>query len=154
MKSMFRTFKRIINEMASAEPRESRHLQLAVAVLLHEARRADYDEGSDETDVGEAALIDLFGVAPNEARELLAHGRERAGQERSFYAPLTTIKRDFGPEMRARLIEHLWRISFADGQLNLYEDHYVRKIAHLLYVPHTDSMLARNRARDAVLSRS
>ena len=28
-----------------------------------------------------------------------------------------------------------------------YEDHYVRKIAHLLYVPNTQSMLARNRAR-------
>ena len=48
---------------------------------------------------------------------------------------------------RIRLIEHLWRISFADAQLNLYEDHYVRKIAHLLHVPNTDSMLARNRAK-------
>jgi uncharacterized tellurite resistance protein B-like protein len=35
----------------------------------------------------------------------------------------------------------------ADGRLDYYEDHYVRKIAHLLYVPNTDSMLARNRAR-------
>ena len=38
-------------------------------------------------------------------------------------------------------------VAFADGQLNLYEDHYVRKIAHLLYVSNTESMLARNRAR-------
>jgi len=45
------------------------------------------------------------------------------------------------------LVEHLWRISFVDGELSLYEDHYVRKIAHLLYVPNTQSMLARNRAR-------
>jgi len=39
-------------------------------------------------------------------------------------------------------------VSFADGELSLYEDHYVRKIAHLLYVPNIQSMLARNRARD------
>jgi len=26
-------------------------------------------------------------------------------------------------------------------------DHYVRKVAHLLYVPNTQTMLARNRAR-------
>lgn len=48
---------------------------------------------------------------------------------------------------RVRLVEHLWRVTFADGRLDYYEDHYVRKIAHLLYVPNTDSMLARNRAR-------
>ena len=35
----------------------------------------------------------------------------------------------------------------AEGGLDLYEDHYVRKIAHLLYVPNTQTMLARNRAR-------
>jgi len=38
-------------------------------------------------------------------------------------------------------------VSFADGELSLYEDHYVRKIAHLLYVPNIQSMLARNCAR-------
>ena len=48
---------------------------------------------------------------------------------------------------RIRLVEHLWRVAFSDGQLNLYEDHYVRKIADLLYVSNTESMLARNRAR-------
>ena len=48
---------------------------------------------------------------------------------------------------RVRLVEHLWRVAFATGGLDPHEDHYVRKIAHLLYVPNTDSMLARNRAR-------
>jgi len=57
------------------------------------------------------------------------------------------IKRDFSPEERVRLVEHLWRVAYADGRLDPHEDHYVRKIAHLLYVPNTQSMLARNRAR-------
>ncbi|MGQ0752347.1 MAG: TerB family tellurite resistance protein [Betaproteobacteria bacterium] len=40
----------------------------------------------------------------------------------------------------------MWRIAYADGKLDPYEDHYVRKIAHLLYVPNTECMLARGRA--------
>jgi uncharacterized tellurite resistance protein B-like protein len=56
-------------------------------------------------------------------------------------------KREFSMPERVRLVEHLWRVTFADGRLNLYEDHYVRKIAHLLYVPNTRSVLARNRGR-------
>ena len=122
-------------------------LQLAVAVLLHEARRADYAEGSDESAPAEQALAEIFGLEPRESAGLLAQGRERAQQLTSFYAPVSVVKREFSMEERIRLIEHLWRITFADGRLDLYEDHYVRKIAHLLYVPNTQSMMARNRAR-------
>ena len=132
-----------------APPLEAHSLKVAVAVLIHEARRADYDEAHlRESDAGVAALRDLFGLDPNDAAKLLAEGREKAQHLTSFYAPVTVIKRDYSMPDRIRLIEHLWRVSFADGLLNPYEDHYVRKIAHLLYVPNTDSMLARNKARD------
>ena len=126
----------------------SRHeLQLAVAVLLHEARRADYAEHGKEAAAAETALADLFGLEPQECTTLLEEGRLKAAQLTSFYAPVSAVKREFSMEDRIRLVEHLWRISFAEGGLHWYEDHYVRKIAHLLYVPNTQSMLARNRAR-------
>ena len=122
-------------------------LEIAVAVLVHEARRADYDEADrKESDAGITALRDLFGLDAPGAGQLLAHGREKAQHLTSFYAPVTVIKRDYSMPQRVRLVEHLWRIVFADGLLNPYEDHYVRKIAHLLYVPNTQSMVARNRA--------
>ena len=126
---------------------ERRHLQVAVAALLHEASRADYHQGDDEYAVASQALAELFGLDAGQCAQLLEEGRARAEQLRSFYAPVNIIKRDFSLEERVRLVEHLWRVAFANGQLDPYEDHYVRKIAHLLYVPNTQSMLARNRAR-------
>jgi uncharacterized tellurite resistance protein B-like protein len=131
----------------SAPAHERRQLELAVAVLLHEARRADYGEGDAESRAAQAALADLFGLEPDECAALLEEGRARAEQHTSFYAPVTVIKREFSLEERIRLVEHLWRVTFAEGGLDAYEDHYVRKIAHLLYVPNTQSMLARNRAK-------
>ena len=131
----------------SAPAHERRQLHLAVAVLLHEARRADYAEGGAESSAAQAALADLFGLEAQECRALMEEARARAAQLTSFYAPVSVVKREFSLEERIRLIEHLWRITFAEGGLNPYEDHYVRKIAHLLYVPNTQSMLARNRAR-------
>jgi len=117
-----------------------------VAVLLHEARRADYVEGDDENAPAEQALTELFGLERAQAAALLEEARTKAQQVNSFYAPLSVVKRDFSLEERIRLVEHLWRVAYADGQLNYYEDHYVRKIAHLLHIPNTQSMLARNRA--------
>ena len=129
---------------------EQHSLKVAVAVLVHEARRADYEpDHLGESDAGVAALRDLFALDHTQAAALLAEGREKAQHLTSFYAPVSVIKREYSMEQRIRLVEHLWRVSFADGLLNPYEDHYVRKIAHLLYVPNTDSMLARNRAKQA-----
>ena len=148
---MLRSIKRMF-EPAQADTRavpaqERHHLQVSVAVLLHEARRADYEERHQESGPAQSALQQIFGLDARESAALLEEGRAKAQQLSSFYAPLTVVKRDFSLEQRIDLVEHLWRIVFADGQLNLYEDHYVRKIAHLLYVPNTQSMLARNRAR-------
>ncbi len=147
---MLKAIKRASNAAAaprSVPGRERRPLELAVAVLLHEARRADYDHGDDETVAAERALAEIFGLDHAASAALLAEGREKAQQLTSFYAPLTVIKREFPLEDRIGLVEHLWRVTFADGRLNPYEDHYVRKIAHLLHVPNTQAMLARNRAR-------
>ena len=126
---------------------ERRQLHLAVAVLLHEARRADYTEGDEESRRAQDALAEIFGLQPQESAALLEEGRARAQHLTSLYAPVSVIKRDFSLPERIRLVEHLWRVVFADRGLDPYEDHYVRKIAHLLYVPNTQSMLARNRAR-------
>jgi uncharacterized tellurite resistance protein B-like protein len=154
---MLRTIRRALGAQSGGPPESEslagqRHhpVQLAVAVLLHEARRADSAEGEGEPEAELAALVDLLSLDPVQAAAVLQEGRAAAQKLSSFYAPVHAIKREFTQEQRVRLVEHLWRVAFADGQLNLYEDHYVRKIAHLLYVPNTQNMLARNRARDTI----
>ena len=146
---MLKAIKRLFDtaDAQTVPAHERRQLQLAAAVLLHEARRADYHEGNEESAAAERALVAIFALAPGDAAALLAEGRARAQQLTSFYAPVSVIKREFALPDRIRLVEHLWRVAFANGELDLYEDHYVRKIAHLLHVPNTQSMLARNRAR-------
>ena len=112
--------------------------------MLHEAIRADYQEGDGEAAAAKRALADLFGLDARQCADLLEDGRARATKLTSFYAPVSAIKREFTLDERIRLVEHLWRVAFANGQLNPFEDHYVRKIAHLLYVPNTQSMLSRD----------
>jgi uncharacterized tellurite resistance protein B-like protein len=129
---------------------ERRHLQLAVASVLHEATRVDLNDAPEEQAAAERALTSLFGLTATDSRALLEEGRERARRLTSYYAPISVIKRDFALPERVHLIEHLWRIAYADGRLDQYEDHFVRKIAHLLYVPNTQCMVARNRARPAL----
>jgi uncharacterized tellurite resistance protein B-like protein len=132
----------------SVHGNERRHLHLAVASLLHEATRVDLAEREEERAVAEHALAELFGLARDECAAVLAEGREKARRLTSYFGPVAVIKRDMAQPERVRLIEQLWRVAYADGGLDRYEDHFVRKIGHLLYVTNTDIVLARNRARE------
>src|SRR5688572_6313812 len=146
---MLKALKSLFEE-APSKPhgaQERRHLHAAVASLLHEATRVDLAEAGEEHAAAESALADLFGLSREEAAAVLAEGRAKAKHLTSYFGPVSVIKRDMGQPERVRLIEHLWRIAYADGPLDPYEDHYVRKIGHLLYVANTDIMMARNRAR-------
>lgn len=146
---MLKAFKRIFagdSESATPHGYELRHLELAVASLLHESTRVDLRELPEEYAAARGALSDLFGISDGECAALLKEGARRARQLTSYYGPVSAIKRDFDLPRRILLIEHLWRIAYADGKLDPYEDHYVRKIAHLLYVPNTECMVARGRA--------
>lgn len=146
---MFKTLKSLFDESSSdaAIPGfERRHLHLAVATLLHEATRVDLESHVAEYAAAERALADIFGLDAAGCAALLREARDKGGLT-SYFAPVAVIKRDFSMEQRVALIEHLWRLSYAHGQLDLYEDHFVRKIAHLLYVPNTQTMLARSRAQ-------
>jgi uncharacterized tellurite resistance protein B-like protein len=48
---------------------------------------------------------------------------------------------------RITLIEMLWRVAWADKVLSDHEQHMMRKISSLLYIPHKDYIAAKQRAR-------
>jgi len=145
---MLKKLKRLFGESrVEAAPGPARALQLAVATLLHESKRVDSVEDPAEHEAAGHALEALFGLEAHEREALLEEGRSRARELTSYYAPVGLIKRAFSLEQRVDLVEHLWRVAYANGRLDLDEDHFVRKIAHLLHVPNTECMLARSRAR-------
>lgn len=148
---MLKALKSLLND-APDDPRgpgeyERRQLQLAVAGILQEMTRVDLNQKPEEIAAAEQALRDLFAVSESEARELMAETGDAARRFTSYFGPVSLIKRWYALPERIRLIEHLWRIAYAEGHLDSHEDHFVRKMAHLLYVPNTDCMLARARAR-------
>jgi uncharacterized tellurite resistance protein B-like protein len=127
---------------------ERQQLKQSVAQLLHECMRVDVPgEHPVETAAAHNALTDLFACDAAEAAALLAQARANTNSLSSYFAATSAIKRAFSPEERARLVEHLWRITYADGNPDLEEEHLVRKIADLIYVSNTHSMMARSRAR-------
>lgn len=48
---------------------------------------------------------------------------------------------------KARLVELMWQVSFTDDHMDKYEEHLIRRVADLLYVPHRQFITAKLRAQ-------
>ena len=122
-------------------------LHQAIAGLLYDVTRMDSDIRPEDMRAAQRALVNLAGVSEQQAQALLDHAGDDRRRITSYHDAVSTINRACAMEDRVRLVEHLWRVAHADDQLHLHEDHLVRKLADLMHVSNTESMLARQRAR-------
>ena len=119
-------------------------IRLSTATLLVEVVRADYDE-----DVAESkAVFDLlqghFDLPDDETRLLIREAEQEADHSVSLQSFTRVLHEQLTLTEKRSVIEMLWRIAMADSRLDKHEDHLVRKVAGLMYVPHGDLIRIRN----------
>ena len=146
---MLKTLKAVLSGVLRGQPETPRRVELghALAALLHEVTRMDLEATPEDVDAAREGLVDLLGVTKQEAEALLDEARASATRLTSYHEIVSIINASLSREHKVRLVEHMWRVAHADAQLDAHEDHLVRKISDLLYLPHIECMLARQRAR-------
>jgi len=116
------------------EAERARALRLATAVLMADVARADYDFDEDEF----AKLLDLvqlhFGLSAEDATQLANEASEVAEDLVSLHEFTQLLHRNLDETEKEEVVALLWRIAYADGRLDKYEDSLVLKISDLLYV--------------------
>jgi uncharacterized tellurite resistance protein B-like protein len=122
-------------------------IRIATAALLVEMTRMDGSISDVERKRVMHAVETKFGLRPEETAELLRLAEQEAQQATDYFQFTSLIKDRLTPAEKERLIEQLWRVAYADGELNPYEEHLVRKIADLIYMPHNAFIAAKLRAR-------
>ena len=128
--------------------REKREVQQAVASLLYETARVDNEVKVQDLRVAQESLRELFALPPQQAQALLARAGEPDKRPTSYHPLTKIINNHFSAEDKRRLVEYMWRVAHADHEVDMYEDHLVRKISELLYVSHREFITAKHRARD------
>ena len=148
IKHLFNAFIAPQNERTAAEADKA--LQIASAALLLEMVRMDKQVTADEQATVTASLQAQFGLDSQEMNALLTLADSEAQQASGYYEFTSLINAECSPEQKIRIIENMWRVAFADGHLDVHEEHLMRKIAALLYIGHADYIAAKLRARNAV----
>jgi uncharacterized tellurite resistance protein B-like protein len=128
----------------SHSPRDTqRALELAAAALLIELSRSDYQQDLQEQAAIEKALQSCFDLEPDRLQQLVVLAEQEMDQATSLYQFTTLIKDNYSPEQRFELIKMLWQVALADGEISKYEDHMIRKVADLIYLPHSQFIKAK-----------
>ena len=70
--------------------------------------------------------------------ELLRCAERERADSTDYYQFTSLINDEYDAARKAELIELMWRIAYADDALHRYEEHLIRKIAGLIYVPHQE----------------
>jgi len=124
-------------------------LQLATAVLLVEVMRADAEIAPAERTQVLAALRDKFKLHDDEAARLVELAHQTVHGASDFFQFTSRINESFDMEDKVRMVEHLWRVAYADGVLTAHENHLMRRVSDLLHVPHGAYINAKMRAKQA-----
>ncbi len=124
---------------------ETRLLQLTSATLMTEVMAADFDEDETERETIRRLLHQQFDLSTTELDTLMTEARHNAKQATSLYPLVKTLIEKLSIEQRADVIEQMWRVAYADGRIDKYEEACVRKVSDLLFVP--DSLFVRSKLR-------
>ncbi|HPQ39392.1 MAG TPA: TerB family tellurite resistance protein [bacterium] len=125
----------------------NRAIALAVSVILLEIATMDNDLADIEIETITGILREYYKLQDDEISRLLENADAvRRGAVDIFQFTRTINERCSRSEKR-KLMEDIWRVIFADGKLDQYEDHFAHKLTRLLRLDHRDMIAAKMKAR-------
>ncbi len=134
---LFKSLAEAIGQPTQDE-RQAMTPELAAAVLLLAVERADFDKNPREREIIRRDLARHFQLAPGELEALLERAESETGEAVSFYEYVRQLNDSLDVQSKNEIFRTLWRVAYADGELDPYEEQLLRRLADMLYLPHKD----------------
>lgn len=142
---MIAKLRRILAPTAAEAPLTRDELPLATCALLVETACHDGEFDDRERQTIVAICNKQFGLALDEAEALISEA-EAAQAASSGLLPFTrVVKQRCSEEQRQEVIELLWQVAYADGELHDFEANLLRRVGGLIYVSDRAIGIARKR---------
>ncbi|MGM0633563.1 MAG: TerB family tellurite resistance protein [Pseudomonadota bacterium] len=150
---MIQSIREFFEQRLAAHVGETEHdricrIELASAALLMELINTDRHVDEREEAEFTAILRDTFSLDEKTLEELTRLAHEEARQATSLFEFTTLVNDGYAYPEKLQLIENMWRIAWADGELDKYEEQMIRRTAELIHVRHGDFIRMKLRVRD------
>ena len=118
-------------------------LELVTAALLLEVSKADFQEDPAEIDKIRTILLQHFSVSLGDINAFIDQARNTSADSTSLYPFTRYINDNCNNIEKYQLVLALWDVALEDGRIDKYEDHLIREIAELIYLPHSEFIRAK-----------
>jgi len=146
---MFQNLKNIFEKVKQENNSEVEILEeeiYAVLSLLIEACKVDGIVSEDEIVKITGLLVNKFHLEPSKAKNAINFVLEKANEKVEIFSDIKVILDTMDHEERIKVVEMLWRVVLADGNIDDYESNLMRKISSLLHVSSFETAEAKKRA--------
>tara|TARA_R110002073_G_scaffold14926_8_gene59977 strand:- start:111 stop:572 length:462 start_codon:yes stop_codon:yes gene_type:complete len=136
---MLKDIKRFFEEKFLLEEKNdsglAKGIEYATAALMIELAKADFEEDDIERQLIIAMLRDTFDIEGEHLEELMTTAEAASADASDLFQFTSLINEHYESEKKIELLENLWRVAYADGRLDKYEEQFIRKIAGLINLP-------------------
>jgi uncharacterized tellurite resistance protein B-like protein len=123
--------------------------RLAAAALLYHATAVDGEVSGEERKILANLLMRQFELDADEAATLLAEAEQADKEAVDLYGFTSVLKRRLDEADRERIVEMMWKLVYADGNVHEFEDNLIWRVAELLAVPSQTRIRLKQAVRDA-----
>ena len=113
-------------------------LNNSCAALLVEIAFADKDFDETEKASLKQSLIETYAIDESDIEEIIRDAENTVSEITSLYGYTSIVNTEFQYDDKLKLLRNLWKIAYADGYLDKYEEHLLRKISDLIHISHSD----------------
>ena len=113
-------------------------LNNSCAALLVEIAFADKDFDETEKASLKQSLIETYAIGEPDIEEIIRDAEDTVSESTSLYGYTSIVNTEFQYEDKLKLLRNLWKIAYADGYLDKYEEHLLRKVSDLIHISHSD----------------
>ena len=148
--SVFNRLQAIFGETpdsATPETSDQSDIDLACAALLVEIARADYADDPRETKATFTAIRKVLKVPETDIAKLLSEANTEVKEGTSVFPQTSLINEHCSREQKYDILVAMWQVAFADGNLDKYEEHLIRRIAGLIHLDHSEFIQAKIEAK-------
>src|SRR5664279_1453832 len=154
---MFESFKKLMVELHDGGKHPSRFderdYRLAAAALLMHAAGIDGNVSEVERNKVHAVVKQHFNLDDATTDELVAEATEADQKSVDLYQFTSQLNRSLDEATRARVVEMMWQIVFADGTVTEFEDNLIWRAADLLNVSRDERIALRERVANQTLGK-
>lgn len=122
----------------------------AAAVLLIEVMMADHEIDEREQECITKILTARTEASPEDVSACIDQAMQRQHDTVDLYQFSRVINDHYSEDQRYQLVVDLWRVAFADGRLDMYEDQRIRRVNDLLHLHHSHFIRAKSEAQTLI----